>query len=70
MIIPCEDCGVPKDWSIERIDQLPVLFSKCFSCDPSGPFVPEPIEIVRKPRGRASLWPAPTDVAPVDVSEI
>lgn len=68
MIIPCADCGGTLDWSLHRVGNQAMMASKCRHCAPAGPWFTEPVEIIRKPRGRAGLWPAPKDApfAPVD----
>jgi phage FluMu protein Com len=61
MIIPCLSCGAPKDWELQRVSSVAMLMSKCPRCDGAGPWHQELVEIIRKPAGKASLWPAPTD---------
>jgi hypothetical protein len=72
MILVCPDCGSSLDWSLSRVGNQPILASKCRHCDPAGPWHQEPVEVIRKPRGRAGLWPVASDVpiAPVDFSEV
>jgi endogenous inhibitor of DNA gyrase (YacG/DUF329 family) len=62
MIIPCPDCSKPMLWELDRIGPQPVLSSKCMACDPGGPWLQEPVEVLRKPRGRRpDQLPQPPD---------
>lgn len=70
MIILCDQCRRPAQWSLDRVGDQPILAVKCFACDAQGPWTYEPIDVVRKPKGRAGLWPSRPDgppLAPVDV---
>ena len=40
-----------------------MLAVKCYICDPAGPWHQEPVELIRKPAGKADLWPVPPDAA-------
>lgn len=64
MICLCPSCGQPANWELQRVGPMAMLMVKCFACDPNGPWLHEPVELIRKPAGKADLWPAPTD-APV-----
>jgi len=68
MNLACPDCGGSLDWSLDRAGNQPLLITKCRHCSPAGPWHHEPVEIIRKHRGKAGRWPAPTDApfAPVD----
>lgn len=61
MTYVCPDCGAALDWQLGKAGNQPLLMSNCRHCNPGGPWLHEPIEIVRKPRGKASLWPAAKD---------
>ena len=68
VIIACPDCGAAMEWSLDRVGNQPLLITKCRHCNPGGPWHHEQVEIVRGPRGKPLLLPAPTDApfAPVD----
>lgn len=69
MIVTCPDCGSSQDWSLGRVGNQPVMMSNCRHCNPTGLWYQEPIEVIWKPRGKAGIWPAPTDVAIAQVDD-
>lgn len=52
LLLSCPDCGAALDWSLDRIGNQPMLYSKCRHCGPVGPWFSEPVEVVIKPRGK------------------
>jgi hypothetical protein len=58
----CPDCKRPMMWEIDRVSDMAMLSTKCRHCDPAGPWTQEPVEVLRKPRGkRPDHIPQPPD---------
>lgn len=51
LILVCPTCRKPMDWSLDRVGDQPMLFTRCLPCTPAGGW--EPIEIIVKPKGKA-----------------
>ena len=64
MIVLCQ-CGREMSWEIQRVGTVAMLMTKCWHCTPAAGWHHEPVEIIRKPAGKAELWPAQTDAPTV-----